>query len=531
MLRKLEHPGPPRRFWQVDYRGPVVQYRWRTDGRIEQRYERGTISLAAAALDAETAIEKQLALGFVEIGTPEPALPLAPARTAEPTTSVVIARSERLVDGPRFVAIVQDGMRITQTAGAAGDELDVPDDRARQITVHTSIAAANIAYAAAIEKAVVAGFVAPSRPPAVVRSNPELETACLARDSVETWAVYADWLITENDPRGEIAQLHLAGQVEAANRVLGSHLELLCGDATRTYDLRFRHGFVRGATIVRDREHWDSVEGPLEQRLRELLVTPIGRFVDELRFGLSGFAEQNDWRPAVQTAIEMIGPRLRELRFDAWEHSDSEISWVPFGDLGFAWPQLPALELLHVKSGRGGTLGRLELPRLRTLIRESGGLAETEIVAVLDAIREGRLPALEHLELWFGSPNYGAQGTLPMIRPILDGVALDRLGHLGIVNCSFVSDVVDALARSRLLPQLYSLDLSRGTLAERGTDFLVGHARAFRHLASIDLSNNLLVASEVAEIRAVLDNVIIGKQRERDDTDEEDELRYVAVGE
>jgi hypothetical protein len=435
---------------------------------------------------------------------------------------------------PRFIAVVQEGTQVVETSGVAGDtaELDMSDDSARRITRHLTIAEANHTYAEAIHRAGTAGFVSTnSRPPASVRTNPELEADCLAHDSPETWAVYADWLITENDPRGEIAQLSLAGQADAAKRVLAAHLDLL-GDSTRAYDLRFRHGFARGVTIVRDPEHWDSTEGQLHDRLRDFLATPIGRFVDDLRFGLAGFSEANDWAPAMRVAIELIGPRLRELRFDAWEHSQSEISWVPFGDLAFAWPQLPALELLHIKSGREGKLGVLELPRLKTLIRESGGLAEAEIQAVLDALRAGHMPMLEHLELWFGSPNYGAAGSLPMIRPILDGIGLERLRHLGIVNCSFVDDAVDALARSRILAQLDSLDLSNGTLAERGTEFLVAHAPAFRHLASIDLSHNLLVASEVAEIRAVLDNVIVVDQRERDDSDDDVEgNRYVAVGE
>jgi predicted DNA-binding WGR domain protein len=541
MLRKFEHPGPPRRFWQVDYRTPAVMFRWHTEGRLEQQHLRPFSYIDDATLDAEQEIARRLAQGFVEVGKPVPpdVLPFGQPKPEPTTPAVVIARAERFVahvgQVQRFIAVVQEGTQVVVTSGVAGDtaELDIPDDSARRITRHTTIAEANSSYVEAIRRAGTEGFAsANSRPPPSVRTNPELEADCLAHDSPETWAVYADWLIAENDPRGEIAQLSLAGQADAANRVLAANLDLL-GDSTRAYDLRFRHGFARGVTLVRDPEHWDSMEGQLHDRLRDFLARPIGRFIDDLRFGLAGFSDGNDWAPSVRVAIELIGPRLRELRFDAWEYSQSEISWIPFGDLGFAWSQLPALEVLHIKSGRGGKLGGLELPRLKTFIRESGGLAETEIKAVLDALRSGHMPMLEHLELWFGSPNYGATGSLPMIRPILDGVGLERLRHLGIVNCAFVDDVVDALALSRILPQLDSLDLSRGTLAERGTEFLVAHAPAFRHLASIDLSRNLLVASEVAQIRAVLDNVIVVDQRERDDTDEDDDdgYRYVAVGE
>jgi hypothetical protein len=88
-----------------------------------------------------------------------------------------------------------------------------------------------------------------------------------------------------------------------------------------------------------------------------------------------------------------------------------------------------------------------------------------------------------------------------------------------------------------ILPRLHSLDLSKGILARRGVAAFEEHAAAFRHLASIDLSENLLEHEEAARIRAVLDNVILTDQRERESEDYEEEeadgeiTRYVAVGE
>ena len=65
----------------------------------------------------------------------------------------------------------------------------------------------------------------------------------------------------------------------------------------------------------------------------------------------------------------------------------------------------------------------------------------------------------------------------------------------------------------------------------QATEALVQNARAFRHLASIDLSENLLEPEHAAAITGVLDNVIIGEQRDYDFEDGDDDPRYVAVGE
>src|SRR5213592_3736869 len=109
---------------------------------------------------------------------------------------------------------------------------------------------------------------------------------------------------------------------------------------------------------------------------------------------------------------------------------------------------------------------------------------------------------------------WGAEGDVSSIRPILDGTHVPALRHLGIVNCEFVDELIPELARSRILPQLTSLDLSDDVMAGDTTRSLIAHAATFHHLASITLGGNYLTEDHLAHIRAVLDNVIAGMQRE-----------------
>jgi hypothetical protein len=357
--------------------------------------------------------------------------------------------------------------------------------------------------------------------------NPTLEAEIVgAREPAATKAaasVYADWLQQQSDVRGELASLFLAGQEDEAREWLAGNPTKLFGELdvkldSELYDLVWDHGFLRGASLKR--QSIDS-KTDLAALTRTFLALPVARLVTELRFGLAGYESDNDWGPTLAVVAESAqAPQIRVLRFDDYTSEDSEISWTAFGDFSPYWSQLPALEELIIESGEGGTLGELQLPNLKKLARISGGLAEDEIKAILSAT----LPKLEHLEIWFGDRNYGAAGTVAHLAPLFDGRVAKTLTHLGIVNCDFVQDVIEPLAKSPVLAKLKTLDLSKGTLMDADVDVLLKHADAFQHLDRLDLSENLL-ESRGAEIYARLPHAKVDDQREGDDR------RYVALGE
>ena len=358
--------------------------------------------------------------------------------------------------------------------------------------------------------------------------HPELEAECLASPNAPApWQVYADGLIDHGDVLGEAAALSLHDSAAADAALRREFPELVPRHDDEVILLEFRWGFVRHVQV---QTHRDAGAFSLSPRVKRVLDSPACRFVDSIRLGLAsleGYA--NTWASTLGTICESVqAPTLRELRLDAFEPEDCELSWVPYGDLAFAWAKLPALELLKIRAGLGGNLGTLDLPALRTFIRETGGLPRADLESVLALVR----PHLEHLELWIGTPDYGGEVTLDDLAPIFAARGLPALRHLGIVNSELSDTIIPALVASRVLPQLHSLDLSRGIAARTFTDHLVAHAPAFRHLASLDLSRNLLTDDEIAQIEAVLDNVILVDQRERDvDYTDDPGERYIDVGE
>lgn len=362
----------------------------------------------------------------------------------------------------------------------------------------------------------------------VVAENPELEERVRVGRDAESARVYADWLQSQADVRGELAALFQAGKDDAAkvwldenaDRVLGEHDVRLHAEV---YDLGWHHGFLDGASLRRS-QHVDDPE-PLDSVTKSFLELPFTRLLRRLTFGLASYDSPNDWTATMKAVTQSNqAKQLTSLSFSDFTSEDGELSFVPFGDFSSAWPSLPSLEQLLVRSGAGGTLGALRLPSLRRFVRVSGGLSAGE----LESITQATWPALEHLEVWTGQDEYGAEATVDLLEPLFVGANTPSLTSLGLVNCEVVHECLEPLARSKLLPRLKRLDLSRGALQDRDVDTLLKHAGAFAHLELLDLCTNQLGDEGVARIKEVLPKASLYDQREQYD---DDDTRYAAIGE
>lgn len=355
--------------------------------------------------------------------------------------------------------------------------------------------------------------------------NPEHEAILDAAtgDAFDVAArVYADWLVAQNDPRGELAALIQAGAspdsfLEVNGEAVFGDLDVSIGTAISK--LEWQGGFLRRASL---RQTYDPSSRPLAELTAAFLALPITRFVTALRFGLENNEGDNSWG-AVLAAVANSerGGAMRELAFDDYNRDDSELSWVPVGELGGHWDKLRSLEVLRVRAGAGGTLGAIELPSLREFVRESGSLNANE----LDEIVTAKWPNLERLEIWTGHPDYGGDTNAGQLRAFFaPGGFPPKLKHFGLVNCAYVAEVWPMLMASPLLTQLESLDLSRGVLGDDNVELLLGAAPTLAKLKSLDLNENVFGEASVKRLQAALPNAQLHDQRD-------DEYRYVAVGE
>jgi uncharacterized protein (TIGR02996 family) len=363
--------------------------------------------------------------------------------------------------------------------------------------------------------------------------DPDLEASLLANpDDLGSYLVYADWLQSQGDPRGELISVQHARLsadtpelkqreehlLKAQSGALFGGLQTLL-EKNGGLSVTWRLGFLKSARVARDR--YDS-DLDVAATLTTLLALPIAAHLDSLSIGLCE-APDGNLQPAIDTLVHVAGPQtLRALFLGDFKYPDqSDISSTSVGDLTRLYAAFPKLQSLRLR-GAGAELGKIDLPELREFTFETGGLP-TECV---EAISRARWPKLERLSLWFGDENYGGDAGFDDLEILLAAKGVPQLEALGLVNCSFISGNVESLAKAKVLPQLKRLDLSMGFLTDEDAEVLVRHAAAFKHL-ELDVSHNYLTRRGVWLLQKAARKLVSTDQQEA----ETDDDRYVAVGE
>jgi uncharacterized protein (TIGR02996 family) len=371
--------------------------------------------------------------------------------------------------------------------------------------------------------------------------NPELEEAILADpDDESAYLVYGDWLQAQGDPRGELITLSAQAARTSDRKLKAAADELFAGHEAqflgplaqyrKTFDgndrdtMTWRWGFIESLRIAFDHYSNEELELDLGDVLATFLAHPSCRFLAEVVVGLNRQDPDQEYQSVLDALAKRPPPALRSLFIGDFVYPDeTEISWTSLGDFGALWPKLPRLRKLILQGG-SFTLGTLALPELRHAEFRTGGLSGESIASIVKA----RWPKLEHLDVWFGSDGYGAEGDLDAIGPLLEGQGLPAVRHLGLKNCQFADDIARVIGKSKILPQLETLDLSMGTLTDDGVEALVSgtNKAAFAHLARFDLSSNCISEAGLARLGGLCPGLTADDQR-----DDGPEDRYVAVGE
>ncbi|MFI8194267.1 STM4015 family protein [Streptomyces sp. NPDC085946] len=247
------------------------------------------------------------------------------------------------------------------------------------------------------------------------------------------------------------------------------------------------------------------------------------------------------WEEAYETSSSVVVeallaarerfPALRALFLGDMVMEESEISWINQTDVTPLLAGFPALEEFGVRGGTGLRFPAVSHGALRRLVVESGGLP----AEVVRGIGASDLPALEHLELWLGTPDYGGDSEVADLEPVLSGARLPRLRHLALCNSEMQDAVAAAVASAPVVERLEVLDLSMGVLTDEGAGALLG-GQPLTHLKKLDLHHHYLSEPFVERVRQTLEPAGVEVDLDRADAEEETEdggtvWRYVAVGE
>jgi hypothetical protein len=218
-------------------------------------------------------------------------------------------------------------------------------------------------------------------------------------------------------------------------------------------------------------------------------------------------------------------PHLKALFLGDIVSEENEISWIEQADISPLFQAYPNLEILAVRGGNRLRLGRVQHHRLKRFIIQSGGLSR-EIAQ--DAIMAD-FPALEHLELWLGDANYGANTTPEDFSPLLNSERFPALTYLGLRDSQIIDDLAGVLANAPLLTRLHTLDISLGNLSDVGAAALV-KSPLITHLKKLDVHHHYCSEEMIAQLKKLPIEVDASDPKQEDQWGDE-RWRFIAVSE
>ncbi|MEU9859549.1 STM4015 family protein [Streptomyces sp. NPDC047971] len=283
---------------------------------------------------------------------------------------------------------------------------------------------------------------------------------------------------------------------------------------------------VSGATYCEDdEEQWDQVfarflENVDTERVRALVVGGWDEAYDTSSAAIvTALISARDRLPALEALF------LGDMTFE-----DCEISWIQQSDVTPLLAAYPALREFGVRGGSELAFPVIRHSGLRTLVVESGGLG----AEVVRGIAGSDLPALEKLDLWLGTDQYGGDSSVADLEPLLAGTHLPALRHLGLRNSDMQDEIAAAVASAPVVARLDRLDLSMGTLTDEGAEALLA-GQPLTHLSHLDLFHHYLSAKTGERIVDALTphgvTVDVADAQDPEDHGDGEVHRYVAVAE
>lgn len=243
--------------------------------------------------------------------------------------------------------------------------------------------------------------------------------------------------------------------------------------------------------------------------LARLLQDPLAGKLEALVFGMWLEVDENSSSKQLIDALVAAKDKLTSIKavfIGDIAASECEISWIRQSDISPILMAYPQLEVLQVRGGDGLEFTPpVRHDNLKALIVETGGLSRTTVAQICNL----NLPALEHLELWFGSEDYGGDCWIESLTPILTEQRFPNLTYLGLRNSQFSDEIADAVVRSPLIEFISVLDLSMGTLSNEGAEKLI-NCPAISQLDILNVSENFLsppIVQKLEHLAATIEQI------------------------
>ena len=276
-----------------------------------------------------------------------------------------------------------------------------------------------------------------------------------------------------------------------------------------------------------------KLESPYEAKhtvvdlLKDLTENEGSHKLEALIIGVWQDAWEADASKIVGYLVENCAkfPVLKHVFFGDMTYEDCEISWINQTSYEQFFKAYPNLETFCVRGGQGLEFGKISLPKLKKLVIETGGLDKSVMTSLIDA--KASFESLEHLEIWLGTDDYGANIEAEQVATLIAGEGFPQLEYLGLKNSDMQDSIAELLQGQSILSRIETLDLSMGTLTDKGAKALLANDGLLQ-LKHLNCRHHFVSDALIAQLK----EKFAAQQINLDGQEEmEEDWLYVEVGE
>ncbi len=270
-------------------------------------------------------------------------------------------------------------------------------------------------------------------------------------------------------------------------------------------------------------EDYEDGEKGAETLLKDIMEDEEFDSLEEIVVGCWGEAWEDSPQPLIDGIVANAASfsHIKSLFIGDMDYEDCEVSWIIQGDYSKLWDAMPQLESITIKGSTDLTLGLKSHNSLQSLEIICGGLPQEIIKEVQKAV----LPSLKKLLLYIGVEDYGFDGDIQTIRDLLAESDFSALTYLGITDSEIQDEITQAVLESKYISQVTTLDLSYGTLTDKGGAMLLEQLPNYAGIQKLNLEYHFLSSAMVEKISAMCEaqgiEVNMEEQQEPDDYDGE----------
>lgn len=246
-------------------------------------------------------------------------------------------------------------------------------------------------------------------------------------------------------------------------------------------------------------EYEEEDKGP-ETMIEDILAHKAFLGLDELVIGNWGV-----WNGSCPPIIDGIVENkekfshIQKVFIGNMGYEECEVSWIEQGDYSKLWAAMPQLKELTIKGSNELVLGEICHEELEALTIICGGLP----VSVIQSIQNAKLPKLKKLLLFIGVEEYGFDGDENTIKELLTQAQFPELTYLGITNSEIQDELTEVVLGSKFMEQITTLDLSNGTLTDKGGALLLEKIPQYPNIRKLDIHYNYLSVNMAKKLEAL----------------------------